>query len=215
MKRIIILLFCCAAWQAKAQFIEPNLLNYATVKELTIVDTAGKTYSGKTSYIKQKKGLPTEIAIKVNDEKMEFTPEQIRYVYAKATEYSRLSKLGGSIQRMSKQKVGNKKDTLVYESLKNEDGDFVLLQLINPGYDTKIKVYANPAAGKTMSWTGIDGGMDRSYYVSKNGEAVRKIVKKDMREEFAKLFGDCAAMEGKTGNWDDFDKYIETYNECK
>jgi hypothetical protein len=215
MKHLLFALLCISALSTQAQFIEPTYFHPSTVKELTVVDTAGKVYSGKISDMDHKKQLMTELTIKVGDEKMVFTPETIRLVYAKATKISRMSKLGGSIQRMTKQKIRNKSDTLTFETVKNEDGEKILLQLINPGADSKIKVYANPSAGKTTSWTGIDGGMDRSYYVSKKGEPVWKLAKKDMKEKFDLLFGDCPSLKDKSKSWDDFDEYISEYDDCK
>jgi hypothetical protein len=215
MKHLLFALLCISALSTRAQFIEPTYFHHSTVKELTVIDTGGKVYSGKISDMDHKKQLLTELTLKVGDEKVVFTPETIKLVYAKATKMSRLSKLGGSIQRMTKQKIRNKSDTLIFETVKNEDGELILLQLINPGADSKIKVYANPSAGKTTSWTGIDGGMDRSYYVSKKGEPVWKLAKKDMKDKFSFLFDDCAALKDKSKSWDDFDEYINEYDDCK
>ena len=217
MKQLFFAFICMSSLSVQAQFIEPTDFNPSFVKDLTVIDTAGKSYTGEISKMKEKKQLVKEFTIKTKDgEKFEFTPDMVKVIYARASTVSRLSALNNAtIARVEKNKLSKKKDTIVFEGVKDTDGDFILLQVVNPGYDSKIKVYANPTAGKTTSWTGFDGGLDRSFYVSKNGEPVFKLVKKDMKEKFALLFDDCASLKDKSKNWESFDNYIEEYDTCK
>jgi hypothetical protein len=219
MKQVMIIGICLFSIAAKAQFINPTEFQVMAVKELTVTDTAGKVFTGELHRVKEKKQLVTEFVLKTKEgEKIEFTPEGVKMIYCKNTAVARLGALNsGTLNRLDKQGYSKKKDTLVYESVKDADGKIMLLQVINPCCDSKIKVYGNPSAGKTTSWTGFDGGLDRSYYVSKKGQPAFKLIKKEMREKFEMLFGDCPELKEKmtSMSWEAFDTYIEKYESCQ
>lgn len=96
----------------------------------------------------------------------------------------------------------------------------VLLQLLNPGFSNKIKIYHDPFAKESVSVdivVNIAGGNDKSYYISKDGEVAYKLEKKNYKETFEKLFGDCPAVMEKYGEkktWGDFAKCVFEYNTC-
>ena len=71
---------------------------------------------------------------------------------------------------------------------------YALFQLINPGFDSRIKVYHNIIANKT---TGLDiggvpvtGNVERSYIVSKDGQKTRLVRKSGFLKDFEELFAD-------------------------
>jgi hypothetical protein len=97
----------------------------------------------------------------------------------------------------------------------------VMLQVVNPGFDSVIKVYDDPRAQETggVSVGGIQatGGVLKSYYIVQDGKAV-KIKKGDYKDEFGNLYPDCPAMakEFEKIDWDDFPKHVYFYTEnCK
>lgn len=87
-------------------------------------------------------------------------------------------------------------DTVYYEKVEVKPGNFKLLQLLNPGFDQYIKVYLDPNANSanTSSTTGAFGnGEDKSFYIKK-GDRSFLLKKKNYKDEFTTLFGDCQAL---------------------
>lgn len=216
MKQVLFAFLCIISFSANAQFLDCADFHGSLIKEVTVIDTAGKSYSGAINSVKRKKSLMQSFSLKTkDDEKIDFEIGQIRIIYAKNTSLARAGGLGGTLQKMGKTKSINKNDTIEFVPVKNIDGDLLLLQVINPDFCSKIKVYGDPAAEKTVSWTGYDGGMEKSYYISKNGEPVSRIFKKEADEKFPQLFDDCASLKGKTRTWENLDKYVKEYDTCK
>lgn len=95
-----------------------------------------------------------------------------------------------------------------------------MLQLMNPTFSKKIKVYNDPFAGETAS-VGIGGitvagGLAKSYYIKKDGEDLaRKIKKKEYKKDMSELFSECPAViekYGETPQWSEFEQFIFDYS---
>tara|TARA_B110000503_G_C7114550_1_gene399710 strand:- start:22 stop:495 length:474 start_codon:yes stop_codon:yes gene_type:complete len=97
----------------------------------------------------------------------------------------------------------------------------LVLQLLNPSFAGKIKVYHDPFAKETMSvgvaGITVAGGLDKSYYVKTNkDEAAWRLYKKDYKEQFEQLFGDKPEFVDKykdSLNWSDLEKHIYEYSQ--
>lgn len=79
------------------------------------------------------------------------------------------------------------------------NGKPALLQLLNPGFDGTLQVFADPAGRETtqvsVGGVGVAGGAVKSYLVLKKGETQTVLVKKGQYEElWDTLYGGCAAM---------------------
>lgn len=99
---------------------------------------------------------------------------------------------------------------------------FMLSQLLNPGFDSKIKVYDYP--GKKTASAGIGGmtvvgGNAKKYVVAIDGETYMVEKGKYKKEDFDMLFSDCdklSSLEKSDKEWDDMALHVfinET--ECK
>jgi len=74
---------------------------------------------------------------------------------------------------------------------------YALLQLLNPGFDDRIKVYENPMgqeSGLAVGGLQVTGGEEKSFLVVKDGEKSTKIKKGSYKKDFSMLFGDCTEM---------------------
>ena len=72
---------------------------------------------------------------------------------------------------------------------------YAVLQLLNPGYDSRIQVFMDPNANETKGIAGITGGEDKSYYVVKDDERSMKVKKGQYKKKvYPDLFSDCAEM---------------------
>lgn len=99
----------------------------------------------------------------------------------------------------------------------------LLLQLLNPGFSDKIKVFYDPYAQETggfgMGELKLTGGEDKSYYVQVGNKTAVRTKKKDYDRQFKEFYADCPALlEKLSGNlkWNDFSKHVYAYTfECK
>lgn len=91
------------------------------------------------------------------------------------------------------------------------------MQLLNPGFDTKLKVYDLPNAksGET-SIGGIAVGGDKAtaYLVVKNGESLKITKKKYKKQDFKLLFSDCPKiLENNEPNFKEFATHVFFYDQ--
>ena len=94
--------------------------------------------------------------------------------------------------------------------------------MVNPGFDSKIKVFDDPKAKSTagVSVGGIQatGGNLKSFYVVKN-DVAQRIRKKDFAEMKDWIFGDCPALDAAFGGdlkFKEFAAQVFFYDqECK
>lgn len=96
-----------------------------------------------------------------------------------------------------------------------------LMQVLNPGFSSKIQVFYNPWASETASASvggfKVAGGDERSYYVRKGDEKAYRLQKKNYKESFKKLFGDCDTMIKEHGEmrWSKFAEAMFHYDRCE
>ncbi|MEL6592631.1 MAG: hypothetical protein AAFQ68_21210 [Bacteroidota bacterium] len=88
------------------------------------------------------------------------------------------------------------REYIYYEKVQVPGKDkYVLAQLLNPGWDSKIKVYNNPLGGETQSvgvaGVALVGGEDKTYLVVANGEPSMILKKKHYDKLFPELFASC------------------------
>ena len=100
------------------------------------------------------------------------------------------------LEALHKDYQSDKIDHALYERVEVKIGKYSLLQLLNPGFDNKIKVFLDPDANKTSGGLAgklMAGNQDRSYFVTK-GEKAFKLKKGKYKKAFQSLFGDCPKM---------------------
>jgi hypothetical protein len=96
-----------------------------------------------------------------------------------------------------------------------------MMQLLNPGFDRAIKVYADPNANETGGLqtddVTITGGADRSYLFVKNNEKVVIVRKGSYRRNFDELYSDCpdmlTAYEGDKTKFKDIASHVFVYDQ--
>lgn len=112
------------------------------------------------------------------------------------------SERGSSVKKLlsKDQPTGMPRDFIVYRNTSINGKRELLLQLLNPGFDSIFEVFYDPFARKTtalegeyITWT---GDKHRAYFISKNGSPLLKVKKSNYKRVFATLFGDCAQLHG-------------------
>jgi len=97
----------------------------------------------------------------------------------------------------------------------------MLMQLLNPTFSKKVKVYHDPFAKETASIgvAGVKavGGNAKSYYIMLDSDpAAYKIEKKKYKKEFKALWDKCSNLTQITDvKWNDLVDHVIKYTECK
>ena len=189
----------------------------------------GTTVKGYIVDIDRKKGLIEEIVIKdsTSKKKVTYKPEQVKNMYLPPSGYDKLMRLNDKLndtQKWSDEKVNVeyiKQGYVLFEKSEvmiKKNKMTLLVQLLNPEFSGKIRVYLDPNASETTSYGAggfkLAGGDAKSYYVKKGEEVAFKLQSKNYEEEYKHLYGDCATFfdaNVKKFDWSDLAKNIFDY----
>jgi hypothetical protein len=231
------LLFACLGITASAQdFLEPaDLFSSKEDSYITLAD--GKELVGRIDDIDRKKGLIEEITIKPADggKKVVLKPEQIKSMFLPQSGFDAITKADAKLRNVTKwdndvsAHKSYVKEGYVYfethEVLVKKKKIILCLQLLNPGFANKVKVFYDPYASESMSvgigGMNLAGGDAKSYYVKYGDITAFKLYSKNFEEEFDNLFGkSCDAVNKKVGGkkpkWTAFAELLALYDaNCK
>lgn len=217
-----------------AQDFLDGSFTFSNKKESYITLKDGKEIVGFIDDIDRKKGLIEEITIKdLNKKKINLKPDDVLHMYIAPSGFDKLAafdKKSTDLTEISKDRSMHnefvKKGYVYFETtdvLIKKKKMNLLLQLLNPGFSEKIKVYFDPYADETMS-VGVGGfkvagGDAKSYYFKKGDAVAFKMHKKNYEEEFESLYGDCPELKKeftKKLGWSNVEKHVYFYSEkCK
>ncbi|MDW7694663.1 hypothetical protein R9C00_07915 [Flammeovirgaceae bacterium SG7u.111] len=226
--RILTLLtfFALAYSSTQAQFFVQKLPQSEILnsEKAYVITNAGDTIRGRISGASQSNGQLKAFTLKTDEEKLKFKPMEIRSVAVvpgMGANYEDMA-LITTIKRASDTTFLKLVETewVIFEriQLPTKRESYALVQLVNPGFDSKIKVYANPEANETSTLSSesmmLTGGDDTSHFISVNGERPTLIKKgKYKKEGFAQLFGGCDALNDEEPKWKYFAKHIFIYDQ--
>ena len=160
--------------------------------------------------------------------KAKFQPEDIVSLKVKAGTLAKLSMVvesASSIKEITSVNFNEivEREWIIFETaLKAKKKDKArLMQLLNPGFDKQIKVYADPEAKETrglaLGGVKLTGGEDKSYLLVKDGTKAVKVKKKNYRDNFDELYAACPKMltvfEGDKIKWADVAGHVFVYNQ--
>lgn len=201
-----------------------NKIAYLTLRD-------GSKIEGEIDQLARKKGLIEEIKIMPTGEKKKQTidPVLLENAYLAPTSLSKLATFSNEItkiQRVGRYDVNNdliEKGYVYFESslaqVKKKE-EYVILQLLNPTFSGRIRVYDDPLAMESMSLNmggmTLAGGDSKSYYIKKDDQKAYKLKRADFLEDFPKIFGDCPSVIKsieKEAKWLELSKYVFIYNE--
>lgn len=162
-----------------------------------------------------------------NGENAKFVPDQVVSLNIKASGLMKLfmiSEAGGSIKEFVKTDFNSivDRDWVLFETATTprQKETKRILQLLNPGFDSKIKVFAEPSAktgGLAIGGIQVTGGEDRAYLFVKGGEKAFKVKKGSYKENFQELYSDCPEMlehfQGEKIRWDDVALHVFVYDQ--
>ena len=199
-----------------AQQFLPAIERFSGSKPGYLILKTGEKIEFTLDDLDRKKGLIIRVEGKSLDgKKFKYEADQIQELGLNPSNYAQLSAFSEStrsIAKMQRNKVHETSRDLVlfYNERLDDQNREALLQLINPGFDSQIRVYDDPFAAETLGvgFAGVQltGGMDMSYYVKTSGKVIR-LKKKNYDEMFRPLFDSCPAVMAKYGKkfaWRDF-----------
>lgn len=226
MKKIA-LLFCLFSYTTiSAQLFTPAF-DLFSVKEVAYINLEdGTKVEGIIHSINRINGLIKSITLTPTGEKKKFSlkSEVISNMYLPISSFN---KFDNAVNRAFDKHIKGINTEIIdngyayFEKtkvVKKNEVEELLLQLVNPSFSNKIKVYDIPLSKETTSTEvgGVTIALDenKSYFV-KVGEATAiKLRKKDYDEAYVALYKDCPTMLTKLKNdrrWSKFDEHLWAY----
>ncbi len=217
---------------AKAQELLNPTFTFSGSKPAYLTFTDGTKLEGTIKDIDRKKGLIKLIKIKDKEgNKHKIKPEQVQYMYLAPSSFSKLSKalnISSDVRKWTSKDINQDLvgDGYVYfeqSKVQVKKKQLVLLmQLLNPNFSAKVKVYHDPRASESTSLAvgglKVAGGHAKSYYVKVEGQDVAyRLKKKDYKKGFAEMWKGCDKVAEKYPKikWTELVKHIIDYTECK
>lgn len=226
---LVLALLVCSTLSAQ-ELVNPVIL-FSKQKDSYVTMQDGSELVGLITGVKRNKGLIREIKFTGSDgQKQKINPDKIQHMYVQPTALDKLSNAldkATDTQRWEEESINHDllKEGYVYyenaEVLVKKKKRTLLMQLLNPHFGAKVKVYHDPLARETAS-AGIGGfkvagGDAKSYYVQFGDEAAFKLEKKRYRKMFDELYKDCPSTVRKYSdsvNWGDLPEHITSFTDC-
>jgi hypothetical protein len=136
----------------------------------------------------------------VTGEKLKFKAEQVARLRIKIDALAKMEMLADKTSNLKKLRDADfseitDREYAYYDQVQIPGKDhFVLTQLLNPGFDSKIRVYDKPMAktGETeIGGIAVSGGQAKAYYVIRDGVTTEITRGKYAKAFFPLLFSDC------------------------
>lgn len=195
----------------------------------TIVLQNGDTLSGKLTSASLINNYLKNITLKSeNGSKRKLEAGEMKTLKVKATALAKMAMMNesaNSIFRTIKtdfNSIINREYIFFEQALRATKKDKpAMMQLLNPGFDRAIKVYADPNANETgglqVNDVTVTGGADRSYLFVKNNEKVVIVKKGSYKRNFDELYADCpdmlTAYEGDKTKFKDLAGHVFAYDQ--
>lgn len=207
-----------------AQFVTPI---ESITGDAEVTTTDGKTYTGKLRNAMF--GSVGILSFKLrdtdgNDTKFKAADvEQLKIKVDGLAKVEIVAEQASNIEKLAKSnfKEAVDREYIYWQRVKHPDKDkYLLLQLLNPGFDEIIKVYDIPNAKSgetTVDDVAVSGGMAKAYYVVVDGKTLRISKKKYKKQDFNLLFSKCPqVMDNYKPDFKEFAAHVFVYNEsCK
>jgi hypothetical protein len=237
MKHIILFMLVTITSTALAQgFITPleadDLPIVTNGKECIVKLASGEEVTGKFLGGTMINGYLSNFNIRLeNGEKAKFKPEDVARLSIKASKLAKLAMIAESTSSIKEMTNTNfdeivNREYIVFETAMrhNKASKVRLMQLLNPGFDSQIKVFADPNAKETkgvgVGGIKLTGGVDKSYLFVQNDEKAVLVKKGSYKKNFDELYAQCPAMlqafDGEKIKWADVAGHVFAYDQvCK
>ena len=229
MIRLIILLLLAVGTAASGQgFITP-VEEVPHANGCYILKTDGSRIEGKVRSYDIGEGIKAITLTDANGSKLKVAASEIREFGVKSTGLVKMELMAEStetVRKLSKanfEEIANREYIIYQQALMPGKKDkYALLQLLNPGFDSVIKVFqdpwANETGGLTLGAASLTGEEDRSYLYVKNNERAFKVKKGSYKKDFADIYGDCSRIveiyQGEKLRFKDAAQHVWVYDQA-
>ncbi|MEQ8584144.1 MAG: hypothetical protein RIC30_00445 [Marinoscillum sp.] len=231
MKPFFTIAFCLTLFITQAQYFIPPMDNseISIAKEAYVVTNADDTVRGRVLSATIISGQLRSFTIKEDDgNKQKFKSTDVKLLAVAPSKLSNISSAMSvpNLSRTMKTDFSEiiDREWVYFEQalLPKKKDKYVMMQLLNPGFDSKIKVYLDPNANQTMNVSagGINlaGGEDKSYLVVYDGNKSEVYKKSSYKKDaLEKLYKNCAVFtenyEGEKFIWKNFAEHIYVYDQ--
>jgi hypothetical protein len=229
---VLLIMFCTVGYTRSQGFITPlEEEAYAAIynQPCTAILASGDELVGRFVGASGTNGYLNTITIKLESgEKRKLKPEEIKKLLIKASGFTKLALITESTTSVRELTETNfdeiiNREYLIFETAlsHNKEGKTRLLQLLNPGFDSKIKVYVDPNAQETMgiglAGVKLTGGKDKSLLFVTNGDKAIKVKKGNYKESFLELYAMCPQMlqafSDEKLKWQDVAGHVFVYDQ--
>lgn len=231
MKHLITAFSLFIAVATTAQTFAPAFAGFSKKKLTYITLKDGTELEVNIKGLSYKKGLIDDM--KIIDEKgdkVKINPEEISHMYVPPSGMAKLNQWVDAATDVNKI-VDNELSSehlsdgyLYMEScevqVKKSKTQYCMVQLMNPTFSKKVKVYNDPYSGETagvgVGGMNVAGGLAKSYYIKVgDNEVARRIKKKEYKKDMETIFTECKDVVKKYGadpSWSEFEKFIFDYS---
>lgn len=219
---LLIILLLLIADNLQAQKFNKRFTSFSRKKQIYVETENGKRIKGYLNGLKKNKGFITTIKLKDNIErKLELEVSQIKKMYLFPSSFAKVEGIllqNNIVSSWDKESsidtslikqgyVLFEKVTIQVEEKTKKDNMIkekeVMLQLLNPHFSTRIKVYDNPNTESSVIDVGgisLVKGTAITYYIKKNTDKIAlKVYSWDYSKNFINLFGDSQDFMKKYG----------------
>jgi hypothetical protein len=207
MKNLFILaLFLLSSLDIFSQSFLMPLQDIPASQQIYVVTKNNQTIYGKMRMSVWMTGqLKSFTMISEDGEKLKYKAEEVQELGVRMNDWVRLQLRGEAMSSIKKAQntdmdVLLNREWILFEQvmMPGNKAKYSLLQILNPGFDNKIKVFENPRAAKTAKTSvggfAITGGEDRAFLVSKEGKQSFVVKKGSYDKSFGDLYGSCPQL---------------------
>ncbi len=230
-KHLLIVFMVVGLFKMNAQeLLSPSLsFSHKKISYITLKD--GTELKGNIKDIDRKKGLIKYVKLKDADgKKHKMNAEDIAHMYLPPSGIDNLAKKLDFLhdaQKWTDEKLDQDLLTTGYVYFENSDVKIkkktreLLMQLLNPTYSGKVKIYHDPLAKETMGLgiggIKVAGGHAKSYFLKIGKDVAYKVKKKNYKDEFKPLWKKCKAVRKNNPKvkWSELTKHVMEYTECE
>ena len=180
--------------------------NIAWLRDFTVITTEGDTIFGKKlSSYSEANGRLKAFALKDEEgTKHKFNSNNVVSVVAKLTKFGKAATIGDNATKSIQSAVTTDYAGIVEQNLVrfnsvvyNKKGKKAILQLVNYGFDQKLKIYPDPNSESgitTINDVAVSGGILKDYFIVK-GEQTFKVNKKTYKKLFDTIYDNCSELD--------------------
>jgi len=205
---MLCLVFASSMTAQKTQYFTSAADGFSKKKTSYITLNDGTELEGKIKKLKRAKWLFEEVHLVLEDgTKKKIKADEIKSMYLPQSGFDKLGKFMEKTEDLTALEGSNDlnqdklKDGYAYfESTdcfyKKKKNKVLLLQLLNPVFAGKVKVFHDPGAseggGMKIGGFKVTEDFDKSYYIKVGDETAYKLKKKNYKDQAAEIFSGCA-----------------------